>query len=196
MNVNVVQKDRGLESTLCAERWKEIGLLSLGFKNKEEITVISKYLNSLYNYSQTILLDVIAGNYRQVLAQRLKSLPGMRETRVRSLGREDPLEKAMAPHSSILAWKIPWREEPGRLQSMGSQGVEHDWVLSISPSQTSRPRLSFWEWITLKRMDSDLCGRGLNIKGGEKRKKYLHYIQWCFTTQILWFIIFFFNSSM
>ena len=67
MNVNVVQKDRGLESTLCAERWKEIGLLSLGFKNKEEITVISKYLNRLYNYSQTILLDVIAGNYRQVL---------------------------------------------------------------------------------------------------------------------------------
>ena len=50
------------------------------------------------------------------------------ETRVRSLGREDPLEKEMAPHSSTLAWKIPWTEKPGRLQSMGSQRVGHDWV--------------------------------------------------------------------
>ena len=54
------------------------------------------------------------------------SLPAMRETWVRSLGREDPLEKEMAIHSSILAWRIPWMEEPGGLQSMGSQGVEHD----------------------------------------------------------------------
>ena len=51
----------------------------------------------------------------------LKYLPGMRETQVRLLGREDPLEKEMATHSSTLAWRIPWREEPGRLQSMGSQ---------------------------------------------------------------------------
>ena len=57
-------------------------------------------------------------------------LPTMRETRVRSLGREDPLEKEMATHSSTLAWKIPWTEEPGRLQSMGSQSVGHDWATS------------------------------------------------------------------
>ena len=50
----------------------------------------------------------------------------MWETQVRSLGREDPLEKEMAPHSSTLAWKIPWMEEPGGLQSMGSLGVGHD----------------------------------------------------------------------
>ena len=50
----------------------------------------------------------------------------VRETRVRSLGREDPLEKEMATHSSILAWKIPWIEEPGRLQSTGSKGVGHN----------------------------------------------------------------------
>ena len=56
-----------------------------------------------------------------LVAQRLKRLPGMLETRVRSLGREDPLEKEMATHSSTLAWRIPWREEPGRLQSMGSK---------------------------------------------------------------------------
>ena len=55
----------------------------------------------------------------------VKCLPAVRETWVRSLGQEDPLEKAVAPHSSTLAWKIPWTEEPGRLQSMGSQRVGH-----------------------------------------------------------------------
>ena len=60
------------------------------------------------------------------MAQRLKHLPGMRETWVRPLGWEDPLKKEMATHSSTLAWRIPWREEPGRLQSMGSQRVRHD----------------------------------------------------------------------
>ena len=59
-------------------------------------------------------------------AQRVKHLPVMRETRVRSLGREDPLEKEMATHSSTFAWKIPWMEEPGGLQSTGSQRVGHD----------------------------------------------------------------------
>ena len=61
-----------------------------------------------------------------LVAQMVKRLPTMRETWVGSLGREDPLEKAMATHSSTLAWKIPWTEEPGRLQSMGSQRVGHN----------------------------------------------------------------------
>ena len=61
-----------------------------------------------------------------MVAQMIKRPPAMWETRVRSLGWEDPLEKEMATHSSILAWKIPWTNEPGRLQSMGSQIVEHD----------------------------------------------------------------------
>ena len=56
-----------------------------------------------------------------LISQLVKSLPAVQETRVRSLGWEDPLEKGMATHSSILAWKIPWTEEPGGLQSMGSQ---------------------------------------------------------------------------
>ena len=56
----------------------------------------------------------------------IKCLPTMRETQVQSLGWEDPLEKEMAPHSSILAWKIPWTEEPGWLLSRGSQRVRHD----------------------------------------------------------------------
>ena len=56
----------------------------------------------------------------------VKNLPAMQETRVRSLDGEDPLEKEMATHSSIVAWEIPWTEEPGGLQSMGSQRVRHD----------------------------------------------------------------------
>ena len=58
------------------------------------------------------------------MAQTVKRLPAMRE----SLGQEDPLEKKMATHSSTLAWKIPWMEEPDGLQSMGSQRVRHDWA--------------------------------------------------------------------
>ena len=60
------------------------------------------------------------------LIQSVKNLPAVQETRVRSLGWEDPLEKEMATHSSILAWKISWTEEPGGLQSMGLQRVGHD----------------------------------------------------------------------
>ena len=61
-----------------------------------------------------------------LVAQTVKHLLTMRETWVRSLGWEEPLEKEMATYSSILAWKVPWMEEPGRLQSMGLQGVGHD----------------------------------------------------------------------
>ena len=60
------------------------------------------------------------------MAQTVKCLPATRETWVRFLGREDPLEKAVATHSSTLAWKIPWTEEPDRLQSMGSQRIGHN----------------------------------------------------------------------
>ena len=66
-----------------------------------------------------------------LVAQMVKHLSAMQETRVRSLSWEDPLEKEMAAHSSILAWKIPWTEEPGRLPSMGSQRVGHDWATSL-----------------------------------------------------------------
>ena len=64
--------------------------------------------------------------YASLVAQMVKRLPAMRETWVRFLGWEDPLEKEMAIHYSTLAWKIPWLEEPDRLQSMGSQRVGHD----------------------------------------------------------------------
>ena len=64
------------------------------------------------------------------MTQMVKNLPAMKETWVRFLGCEDPLEKEMAPHSSILAWRIPWTEEPGGLQFMGSQRVGHN---NVSP---------------------------------------------------------------
>ena len=64
--------------------------------------------------------------WASLAAQTVKSLPAAQETRVQSLGREDLLEKEMATHSSILAWKIPRTEDPGRLQSMGLQKVGHD----------------------------------------------------------------------
>ena len=61
-----------------------------------------------------------------LVAQTVKHLPAVRETQVRFLGQEDPLEKEMATHSSILAWRIPWTEEPGRLKSMGLQRVGYN----------------------------------------------------------------------
>ena len=60
------------------------------------------------------------------MAQMVKRLPTMWESLVQSLGQEDPLEKEMAPHPSTAPWKIPWMEEPGRLQSLGSLGIRHD----------------------------------------------------------------------
>ena len=64
--------------------------------------------------------------WASLVAQMVKHLPVMRETWVRSLGWEDPLEKEMVTHSGTLVWKISWTEEPGRLQPMGSQRVRHD----------------------------------------------------------------------
>ena len=69
----------------------------------------------------------------------IKNLPVMQETQDRSLGQEDPLEKGMPTHFSILAWKIPWAEEPGGLQSMGSQRVGHDWATNTFILMGAKP---------------------------------------------------------
>ena len=79
----------------------------------------------LFTWGQTIV------KVMKIMAQMVKPLPAIRETRVRSLGWEDPLEKEMATHSSSPAWRIPGMEEPGRLQSMGSQRVGHDWEIAL-----------------------------------------------------------------
>ena len=70
--------------------------------------------------------------WASLVAQMVKRLPAVQETSVRSLGREDPLEKEMETRSSTLAWKIPWVEEPGRLQSMGSHRVGHNFTFTFN----------------------------------------------------------------
>ena len=86
--------------------------------------LIVKWFFIIYMYVCVYLIYI--PDRASLVAQSLKHLPPMQLTWVRSLGREDPLEKEMATHSSILAWRIPWTEEPGGLQSMGSQRVGHD----------------------------------------------------------------------
>ena len=72
------------------------------------------------------LHTVLGGNRGSLVVQIVKNLPAMQKTRVCSLGQEDSLEEGMATHSSILAWRIPWREEAGGLESVGSQRVRHN----------------------------------------------------------------------
>ena len=72
------------------------------------------------------VLGIVGYLAASLVAQTVKNLPAVLEAQVRSLGWEDPLEKGMATHSSILSWRIPWTEESGRLQSMGSQRVRHN----------------------------------------------------------------------
>ena len=86
----------------------------------------NKFICILKALHPSYLINFPLQNITSLVAQTVKCLPAMQETRVRFLGREDPLEKEMEIHSSTLAWKIPWTEEPDRLQSMGSQRVGHD----------------------------------------------------------------------
>ena len=87
---------------------------------------VSSFAN-IFSRSVGLLFVVVYGFlWASLVAQRLKRLPARRETRVQSLGREDLLEEEMATHSNILAWRIPWTEEPGGLQSTGWQRVGHD----------------------------------------------------------------------
>ena len=81
----------------------------------------------MYPFQTTLVIEQeISPPWASLVVQMVKHLPAMQETQVQSLGQEDPLENRMATHSSILAWRIPWTEEPGGLQSMGSQRVGHD----------------------------------------------------------------------
>ena len=98
-------------------------------------------------------------SWTELIAQIVKNLPAVQETQVQSLGQEDPLEQGIATHSCILAWRIPWTEEPGGLQSMGSQRVRHDWphthvfcCVHLSAKATVENtcwRKFSWRWKTL-----------------------------------------------
>ena len=110
--------------------------LSMEFSRQENLCGLP--FPSLGNLPNPGLLHCrqILYHLASLVAQIVNHLPTMWETWVRSLGWEDPWEKEMATHSSILVWKIPWTEESSRLQSMGSQGVRHYWVTSRSfPSE-------------------------------------------------------------
>ena len=96
--------------------WTELNVLKAG-------KLIFPMLFFFFKMVSAILVPLSS-----LVAQMVKNLPAMKETRVRSLGREDPLEKGMAAHSSILAWRFPWTEEPGGLQSMESQRGRHSWA--------------------------------------------------------------------
>ena len=102
-----------------------------------------------------VLGTTIQSMRTSLVSQMVKHLLTMWRTWVWSLGQEDPLEKEMATHSSTLAWEISWTEEPGRLQSMGSQRVRHDWVTKLS--------LSYAQWVqfSLSVMSDSLPPHGL-----------------------------------
>ena len=83
----------------------------------------------------------------------VKNLPATQETQVRSLGQEDPLEKEMTTHSSILAWRIPWTEESGELQSSGLQSLEHDWKTKAK----TRAHVLLWKiWDKLEKYKGEM----------------------------------------
>ena len=102
----------------------------------KSVFILFGFLDSTYNWDHAVFVFLCLAYFTyhntlltSLVAQMVKRLPTMQETWVQSLGWEGLLEKEMTTHSSILACKIPWMEEPGRLQSMGSQRVGHDWAL-------------------------------------------------------------------
>ena len=102
-----------------------------------------------------IIFNRFPGNRASQVARMVKNLPVMQETTVRSLGWEDPLEKGMATHSSILAWRIPWTEEPGGVQSMVPHRVGHDWVTNnVNRFINSLPFLACLKTLFLLWMDA------------------------------------------
>ena len=116
-------------------KWKSTWIRRLRNVKHEFIDCLTLeffYSNSS-SYSSSKLIKS-SMSWASLVDQMVKRLPAMWETWVRSLGGEDLLEKDMAPHSSILAWKIPWTEEPGGLQSTGLQRVGHDWTTPLSLS--------------------------------------------------------------
>ena len=117
----------------------------LDYKYRKFISKILPEGNSLLE--KPLVAPQTINFWASLVAQRLKGLPPMQETWVRSLGWEDPLEKEMVTHSSILAWRIPWTEKPGRLQSTGLQRVGHDWATSLTHSTINfHPSFLTYRW--------------------------------------------------
>ena len=116
---------KGVRKQLCAPASSD--LLSCAFS----LSILPSLALQERCISQTLpapFMSALHPLWASLVAQTVKNLPVMQETRVQSLGQEDPPEKGRATHSSIIAWRIPWTEEPDGLQSMGSQRVRHDLV--------------------------------------------------------------------
>ena len=109
----------------------EVGYFQLiiGLLGCTSIVNQGKYV---YDFWDFLPLHVLPFHFWSLIAQLVKNLHAMQEALVQFLGWKDPFEKKMATHSSTLAWKIPWMEEPSRLQSMGSRGFGHNWATSLS----------------------------------------------------------------
>ena len=109
------------------------GYCCCGFTDSSKPYFLSSIIMSLGWKSLSLILKLKSWKLRKGFPGNSdgKESAAAQETWVQSLGREDPLEKEMATHSSILAWEIPWAEEPGRLQSMGSQRVGYNWTASL-----------------------------------------------------------------
>ena len=130
--------------------WFPVGLTGLNSLQSKGLSRV--FSNTTVQKHQ--FFDIQLSLWASLLAQRVKHLPAVWETRVLFLGQEDPLEKEMATHSSTLAWKIPWMETPGRLQSMWSQRVGPDWETSLSlffMVQLSHPHMTTGKTIALTR---------------------------------------------
>ena len=109
---------------------------TMGLQTSGKKPAATNYLHSSwwFGFADCGFRETVRNNplfWASLVAQTAKRLPAMRDTWVRFLGQEDPLEKEIAVHSSTLAWKIPWTEEPDKLQSTGSQRVGHDWATSL-----------------------------------------------------------------
>ena len=144
-------------SRRVGHNWSDLAAAAAEYSDIAQSSIKIEYIQ-VYKLEHNLVfcLQVRAS----LVAQRLKHLPPMWETRVQSLGREDPLEKEMVTHSSILAWRIPWMEKPGRLQSTGSQRVGHNWATSLSLfyklEGILRPcSVSFCKWELLLAIYSD-----------------------------------------
>ena len=133
----VIFPDQG--SNPCPLHWKH-GVLTSGPPGKSH-TLLS-YVNESKYYFARSNIEYQPGGL--VVKKKKKSLPAVQETLVPSLGQEDPLEKGMATHSRIFAWRIPWTEEPGRLQSLGSQKQSLVTKHTVQCTSCFCPRASDW----------------------------------------------------
>ena len=123
----------------CTQYVSKFGKLSSGHRTGKGQFSYQSQRKAMLKHVQTIIqLHSFHMLKTSLVAQTVKRLSTMRETWVRALHWEDPLEKEMTVHSSTIASKIPWTEEPGRLQSMGSQRVGHNWATSLSLSHANK----------------------------------------------------------